>query len=157
MFLAVLLLAGCGTGQTLSKNDNVSWGASNYADSVYNATHTATQGAAVHHTTHVYDSVFTHVTIYRYDTLTQKVIEKIIIEQEAHHADNSTTTAQDSARSETIQAAEVHTRDTLQYSETHEQTIRKPRLAMRTRLALFLGACGLLALLVVFLKIKRYI
>lgn len=151
--LLVLFATGC---KTTTATNATQYTQQSAADSTATAQTQTQQGAALVHTTHVYDSVFTHVTIYKYDTITQHVIEKIVIEQQATHAGGTQTTAHDSTATQHVQTIETHARDSVAYLDT--QTTRDTgRASFRTRLSLFLGAVGLFILLVVFLKLRRYI
>lgn len=112
--IVACLFASCRTAKVTQTND-IQATTGTHADSTHTGGADVHAGEYLNHITHVYDSVFTHVTIYRYDTITQKVIEKVVIEQQAHHADNSHTIAGDTTHVIVYDSVQVARQDTAAY------------------------------------------
>lgn len=100
-------------------------------DSTTTASANVQQGGQMQETKHIFDSIFTHVTIYRYDTITQKVVEKIVIEQQQVQRDESVTELRDSLQVDMQASNATHARDSVQIIEQHSTATRGGRSGWR--------------------------
>lgn len=152
--LCALLVSACSTRRVVTETTDTSQTYAGQRDSTQHAGVVVDAGTQQHEVKHIYDSVFTHVTIYKYDTITQKVVEKIVIEQTQIQKDETQSDRRDSLQVAAVNDMAVHTADSAAVLEYHEKVIEK-RGDARTRLRWLLALLALLAVIGVIRRFRR--
>lgn len=128
IIVCCLLFISCSTTkETINKDINVEM--SQHKDSISENILSFDEGSIIEIQRNVYDSVITHITIYRYDTIfvdgSPIIKEKIEVEQVRISGDQSTEQIKDSIKASEVAKADVTYNDTIAI-KNHEQTQKKP-------------------------------
>ena len=148
------MLAACSTRRVVTETTDTSQAITGQRDSTQHAGVAVDAGAVQHETKHIYDSVFTHVTIYKYDTITQKVVEKIVIEQQHVNKDETQTEQRDSVHLVAAHDVAVHSADSAAVVEHHEIVTEKSGKA-KTRLRWVLFVLAMIGAFIIGYKARQ--
>lgn len=149
-----LLVSACSTRRVVTETTDTSQTYAGQRDSTQHAGVAVDAGAVQHETKHIYDSVFTHVTIYKYDTITQKVVEKIVIEQQHIQKDETQTEQRDSVHLVATNDVAVHSADSVAVVEHHEIVTEKSGKA-KTRLRWVLFVLAMIGAFIIGYKARQ--
>lgn len=152
--VCALLLAACSSRRVVTETTDAGQTSTAQHDTTIHVGIEAAGGTAKHETKHIYDSIFTHVTIYRYDTITQRVVEKIVIEQAHVNKDESQTEQRDTLQISAAEGLAVHHSDSVA-SVIHTQVIAERKSDAKRRLKWIFFAILLATLFFVIYRIKK--
>lgn len=149
-----LLVSACSTRRVVTETTDTSQTYAGQRDSTQHAGVVVDAGTQQHEAKHIYDSIFTHVTIYKYDTITQKVVEKIVIEQQHIQKDETQTDRRDSLQVAATNDVAVHSSDSAAVVEHHEIVTEKSGKA-RNRLRWVLFILAMIGAMIIGYKARQ--
>ena len=151
---AALLLAACSSRRVVTETTDAGQTSTAQHDTAIHVGIESAGGTAKHEAKHVYDSIYTHVIIYRYDTITQRVVEKIVIEQAHVNKDESQTEQRDTMHVSAAEGLAVHHSDSVA-SVIHTQVVAERKADMKKRMRWIFFAILLATLFFVIYRIKK--